>query len=110
MQGPGLLYHCKFCTSSFDCLSSLFLRIIQMYTIQKSKEYDERRKRDEETEIKMRRGGEESKREKYGGRPGGNFLNEIEKTALSSSTVQGRIAARKVTRDISHATPPPSPA
>ncbi len=77
-------------------LSFFASAIIQMYTIEKSKEY-EYRKREENEKIKMGRGGEESKREKDGG-PGGNFLKEIEKTALSSSTIHGRIAARKVMR------------
>ncbi len=63
-----------------------------MYTIEKSKEY-ERQRKEENEKMKIGRGGEENGKERDGA---GNFLNEIEKTALTSITVHDRIAARKV--------------
>eukprot|EP01084_Bolivina_argentea_P240782 404382_1 len=64
----------------------------EMYTAEKSKEY-EWRKKIENDEIKTGSQGGDSRREKD--ETDRNFLKQIEQTAISSSTLHGRIAARK---------------
>ncbi len=77
----------------------LFCDQIQMYTAEKSKEY-EWRKKIENDEIKTGSQGGDSRREKD--ETDRNFLKQIEQTAISSSTLHGRIAARKVTIIATH--------